>query len=142
MSRPSWSVPSQCSALGGARRASMSMSVGLGMGSAPAKMAPSPITTIQAMATRNSAPNRRCLRTGETSAVSPSISSTAMANPRIEHGVEHVDDEVHDHEAGRDEQHDALQDDEIAGIDRSHQQAADAGQGKDGLDDQSAADQP
>src|SRR5450432_3194504 len=99
----------------------MSISVGLEIGSAPASAAASPISTIQPTAARNSAPTRRRLRTGETSAVSPSISSTAMTDPRIEHGIEHVDDEVHDHEAGRDEQHDALQDDEVAGIDRAHQ---------------------
>src|SRR5229473_8153531 len=142
MSRPSWSVPSQCSALGGARRASMSMSVGLWIGSMPASAAASPISTIQATAARNSAPTRRRWRAGETSAGSPSISSTAMADPRIEHGVEHVDDEVHRHEANGDEQDHALQDDEVAGVDRADQQAADAGQREDGLDDQRAADQP
>ena len=49
------------------------------------------------------------------SAATPSSivsSSVAMTNPGIEHGVEHVDDEVHDHEAGGDQQHHALQDDE------------------------------
>src|SRR5260370_30330221 len=142
MSRPSGSVPSQCAALGGARRASMSMSVGLWIGSTPASAAASPISTIQATAARNNPPTRRRLRTGETSVVSPSISSTAMADPRIEHGVEHVDDEVHYHEARRDEQHNALQDDEVAGVDRADQQAADAGQREDGLDDQRAAAQP
>src|SRR5262245_61878371 len=100
----------------------MSMSVGLGMGSTSAKTAASPISAIQPTAQRNSTPTRRRLRTGETSAVSRSISSTAMADPRIEHGVEHVDDEVDDHEAGGDEQHDALQDDEVAGIDGADQQ--------------------
>ena len=59
-----------------------------------------------------------------------------MADPRIEHGVEHVDDEVDDHEAGGHEQHDALQDHEVAGVDGADQQPADARQGEDGLDDQ------
>src|SRR5260370_40944245 len=123
MSRPSWSLPSQLSGLGGARRASMSMSVGLWIGSMPASAAASPISTIQATAARNSAPTRRRWRAGETSAGSPSISSTAMADPRIEHGVEHVDDEVHRHEANGDEQDNAPQDDEVPGANRADPQA-------------------
>src|SRR5688572_32856715 len=118
------------------------MSVGLAIGSQSAKMAESPIRTIQATEPTNRAPTRRWRRTAETTAVSPpSISSTAMADPRIEHGVEHVDDEVHDHEARGHEQHHALQDDEVAGVDGADQEPADARQGKDGLDDQRAADQ-
>src|SRR5438552_1307963 len=120
----------------------MSMSVGLAIGSTPASAAASPISTIQLTAQTKSSPSPRPRRTGETAAVSTPISSTAMADPRIEHGVEHVDDEIHDDEARRDEQHDALHDDEVAGVDGADQQAADAGQREDGLDDQGAADQP
>src|ERR1044072_4059076 len=110
----------------------MSMSVGLWIGRTSAERAGSAITTLQAT-------------TGETAAVSPTssriCSSTAMADPGIKHGVEHVDDEVHDHEARGHEQHHALQDDEVTGVDGADQQAADARQGEDGLDDQGAADQ-
>src|SRR6478736_168353 len=107
----------------------MSMSVGLGIGSRPAKMAPSATRAIQITEAMNRPPMSR-RRTGATADVSTPTSSaapsrTAMADPGIEDGVEHVDDEVHDHEADGDEQHHALQDDEVAGIDRADQQPAD-----------------
>src|SRR4029450_8584674 len=101
-------------------------------------MAARPISTIQATAKMNSAPTRRWRRTGEATTVSSS-SSTAMADPRIEHGVEHVDDEVHHHEARGHEQHHALQDDEVAGVDGADQQPADGGQGEEGLDGRGGA---
>src|SRR5205807_8772921 len=100
----------------------MSMSVGLGTGSTGANMATASTRIIQPIAIQNSGPSRRVRRTGATatSSLRPS-SSVAMADPRIEHGVEHVDDEVHQHEAAGDEQHHALQDDQIARIDRADQ---------------------
>ena len=45
-----------------------------------------------------------------------------MADPGIEDGVEQIDDEVHDDEAGANQQHHALQDDEVAREDRADQQ--------------------
>src|SRR4029079_18961237 len=104
-------------------------------------IARSVISAIHVTAAMNRPPSRLCRRTGATAAVSMPTSSAAMADPGIEHGVEHVDDEVDHHEADRDEQHDALQDDEVAGVDRADQKAPDARQGEDGLDDQCAADQ-
>src|ERR1044072_2235257 len=105
-------------------------------------MAARPISTIQATAKMNSAPMGRWRRTGSALATSSrSSSSTAMADPRIEHGVEQVDDEVHQYEARGHEQHDALQDDEVAGVDGADQEPADARQGEDGLYDQGTADQ-
>src|SRR6185312_9023936 len=142
-SRPSPSVPSQCSTENGARRSSMSMSVGLGSGSTGAKIATTNMKIIQPIASQNSVPSRLPLRAGWLTASSAtSSSSVAMANPGVENGVEQVDDEVHDDEAGANQQHHPLQDDEVAREDRADQQAADARQGKNRLDDDSAADQP
>src|SRR6266536_2322207 len=125
MSRPSPSVPSQCCASGGMRRASMSISLGLGIGKKSADAAATTTTQIQAAAAQNTRLRRR-RRRGAT-ATSTAVSSTAMANPRVEHGVKHVDREIEQHEADGDEQHHALQDDEVARIDRADQQPADAG---------------
>src|SRR6266550_1160874 len=122
------------------RRASMSISVGLGIGRRFANMAARTTTAIQAAAAQNMLLRRR-RRRGATAA-SSAASSATMADPRIEHGVEHVDREIQHHEAHGDEQHDALQDDEVARIDGADQQPADAGQGEDRLDDDRAADQP
>src|SRR4051812_32619229 len=124
----------------------MSISVGLGIGSRSAKIAPSPTRAIQITEAMNSPPSARRRRTGVTADVSTPTSSaspsrTAMAYPGIQYGVEHVDDEVHHHKADGDEQHGALQDDEVTGVDRADQQATDARQGEDHLDDQRAADQ-
>src|SRR5476649_2807939 len=99
------------------------MSVGLCSGSRSAKIAAAPISTIHAAAQMNRTPKRRFPL------------SAAMADPRVEYGVEHVDDEVHDHEAHGHEKHDALQDDEVAGVDRADQKSTKAGQREDRLDD-------
>src|SRR3954453_17975761 len=140
-SRPSPSVPSQCDILGAARRSSMSMSKGPCDSRTPAKIDTIATVTIQPTASQNKTPARRLRRTG-LATVSISNSSVALADPRIEHGIEQVDDEIHDHEACGHEQHHALQDDEIPVIERAHQQAADSRQSEDGFDDQRAADQP
>src|SRR5579883_567571 len=141
-SRPSASVPSQCSAETGARRSSMSMSVGLGSGSNGARIAAARMKINQPMAAQNNSPRLRVRRLGL--AIMPSAissSSVAMADPRIEHGVEHVDNEIDQHIARGHAQHDALQDNEIAGVDRAEQQAADTGQCEDRLHDHRAAHQ-
>src|SRR5262249_20981851 len=140
MSRPSPSVPSQCCASGGMGRASMSMSVGLWIGRKFASAAATTTIAIHASAAQNTFESRR-RRRGAT-ATSTAVSSTAMADPRVEHGVEHVDREIEQHEADRDEQHDALQDDEIPRVDGADQQATDARQREDRLHDDRAADQP
>src|SRR6187200_824218 len=134
-SRPRPSVPSQCRADAGARRSSISMSVGLGSGSRSANAEAATTATIQTIAAQNSGPSRRVRLTGLTT-TSPSIpsSSVAMTNPGIEDGVEQVDDKVHDHEARGDQQHHALQDDQVAREDRADQEPTDPRQGKDGFD--------
>src|SRR5256885_3695626 len=141
-SRPRPSVPSQCSMENGARRSSMSMSVGLGSGSTGARIATANMKIIQPIAIQNSSPNRRPRFAG--CAATPSsmvISSVAMTNPGIKDGVEQIDDEVYDHEAGGNDQYHPLQDDEITGIDRANQQPTDPRQREDRLHDNRTADQ-
>src|ERR1700689_3263645 len=122
-SRPRPSVPSQCSMDGAARRSSMSMSVGLGNGNRLAEAAAARMKIVQPTAAQNSGPSRRVRITGPTATSSSMTSSSvAMADPGIEHGIEHVDDEIHQHEAAGHDQHHALQDDEVAGVDRADQQ--------------------
>src|SRR5277367_1247675 len=117
-SRPSPSVPSQCSAETAARRSSMSMSVGLGSGNTGAKIATATTNSIQPIAIQNNNPSLRLRLTGPTTTSSMAVSSSvAMTNPGIEDGIEHVDDEIHQHVAAGDAQHDTLQDDKVAGID-------------------------
>src|SRR3954471_12843552 len=99
----------------------MSISSGLCASHRSAKIQAITISAIQPAASQNRAPGRRLRPTGLTAMVSMPRSSVAMADPRIEHGIEHVDDEIHEHETRGDEQHDALQDDEIAGIERADQ---------------------
>src|SRR5689334_16285422 len=141
-SRPSPSVPSQCARLGSARRSNMSMSVGPCASSRSAKIAATPMNAIHVIAIQNSVPTRRLRLIGLTATVSMPRSSVAMTDPRIEHGIEQVDDEIHDDEAPGHEQHHALQDDQVAGVDRADQQTAEPGQGKNRLHDDGAADQP
>src|SRR6266702_6276608 len=141
-SRPRPSVPSQWSNENGARFSSMSMSVGLGSGSTSADIATANAKIIQPIAIQNSRPSRRPRRAGACPTPSSMLSSSvAMTDPRIESGVEHIDDEVDQHEARTDQQHHALQDDEIAGVDRADQQPADTRQRKNRLHDQRPADQ-
>src|SRR5690606_17546981 len=61
--------------------------------------------------------------------------SAAMADPRVEQRVEHVDDEVDDDERDGDHQRDALHHQQVALEDRVDEQAPDAGEGEQGLDD-------
>src|SRR5258708_3510310 len=139
-SRPRPSVPSQCSHDIGARRSSMSMSVGLGSGKTPASAAAARMKTVQPTAAQNSGPSRRVRPAVlTTSPSSMPSSSVAMADPRIENGIEHVDDEIHHHEAAGHEQHHALQNDEIAGVDGADQKPADPRQREDRLHDQRTA---
>src|SRR5450631_4684170 len=129
-SRPRPSVPSQCNADGMARRSSMSISVGL-KGNRPPNAAAAKTKPIQAIAAQNSGPGWRLRPIGATATSSsrPS-SSVAMADPGIEDGVEQVDNEVHQHEAGGDEQHHPLQNDQIPCVDRADQKPADPRQCK------------
>src|SRR6202171_1625709 len=95
------------------------MSVGL-KGNRTETAAAAKTKIIQAIAAQNSGPNRRVRGTGLTAISSSMLSSSlAMTDPGIEDGVEHVDDEVHQHEACGDQQYHALQDDQVARVDRA-----------------------
>ncbi len=65
-----------------------------------------------------------------------------MANPRIEHGVEHVDGEVDEHVADGDDDHGSLYGDVVTADDAVDRVLAEAVQGEDDLDDERAADEP
>src|SRR4051794_7693581 len=104
----------------------MSMSVGLGSGRMSASTATANTSTIQPIAIQNSTPSPRGRRAGAAARSScMTSSSVAMTNPRIENGIQQVDDEVHHHETHGDQQHRPLQDDQIAGVDRADQKPAD-----------------
>src|SRR5262245_45073169 len=141
VSRPSPSVPSQCSVLGARRRPNRSMSLGLWIGSTLANTANANASAIQAEASQKRMPSR--LRPGEILETSASVpmSRTAMANPRIEYGVEHVDGKIHQDEPDSHEQDNTLQDYEIARIDSPNEQSPDSWQGEDLLDDHRPANQ-
>src|ERR1700730_16368764 len=114
----------------------MSISVGLGSGSRLANAATAKTKISQATAIQNSVPSRRGRLTGLTATSSSMLSSSvAMTNPGIEDGIQHIDNEVHQHVADRHEQHHALQNNQIAGKDGAEQQPADPRQRKNRLDD-------
>src|SRR5215213_10456846 len=141
-SRPSPSVPSQCSPEGGIRRSSMSMSVGLGSGNAPAKAARRRMNMVQTAAAQNSGPNRRARLTGVIATSSLMLSSSvAMTYPWVKHRVEHVDNEVHQHETTGDEQHHPLENNEVPGVDCPDEQPTEARQCENRLDNHRAANQ-
>src|SRR4029079_5012127 len=126
----------------GARRASMFIAAGSGIGSSVAKIATAKTKIIQTIAAQNRMPSRLPFGTGaDTASSARSSSSVAMTDPGVEHGIEQVDDEIHNDEARSHQQHPPLQDDEIAGEDRADQEPADTGKCEDRLDDQRAADQ-
>src|SRR5713101_10153026 len=58
-----------------------------------------------------------------------------IADPRVEPRVGEVDGEIDDHDARGHEQRDALDDRQVARGDRAEGQAAEAGQGEDGFQD-------
>src|SRR6185295_17196236 len=67
--------------------------------------------------------------------------SLVETDPRIDEPIEDVDEEIAEDEAHGDQQHDTLHERVVAGEDRVHHQAADAGQREDVLGDDGAADQ-
>src|SRR6516225_9051740 len=107
------------------------MSDGLASGNQSAAIAAATTIAIHAIASQNT---RRPRRAGVAAICSTSTSSAAIANPRVEDTIENVDDEIDQHKPGCDEQHNALQDHKITGVDRADQQAANAGQRKNRLD--------
>src|ERR671918_1152625 len=67
-------------------------------------------------------------------------SGSGMADPRVEHAVEDVDQHVDEHVADGDERHQALQRDVLPGLDRLEQQGAEARQREEHLHDHRTAD--
>ena len=75
------------------------------------------------------------------SASASATSSTDMAHPWVESGVEQIDEEVDQHEADGDDDHDALDDEEVLLEDGGPDLRAEARQREDRLDDEGAADE-
>src|SRR5206468_3987153 len=76
-----------------------------------------------------------------TSASASATSSTDISHPWVESGVEQIDEEVDQHEADGDDDHHALDDEEVLLEDRRPEQGPQPGQREDRLDDEGAADE-
>src|SRR5689334_1087949 len=152
MSRPRWSEPSQCSALGRARLWAASVAIGSWVWSWLANTAVSRITSMrkppmapsgflrQKRATTAHAPGRRSVRDTFPGTSTPS-GLVAIAHPRVEEAVEHVHHQVREDHHDRDEHHQVLHDRVVAPQDRLDQEAGDAGQVEHGLGHHEAADE-
>src|SRR5712664_2796763 len=152
MSRPRWSVPSQCSAFGRPSVYVASVAMGSCVCSQGARTA---VTNMISMMTPPAAPSglRRMNRPSvvphpgragtvtSTRSMGASRRLATIAHARVEHAVEHVDEEVtEDHHDG-DEHHEVLHDRVVAPEDRLHEEAGDAGQVEDGLGHHEAPDE-
>src|SRR3989475_4720271 len=139
MSRPRWSVPSQCSALGGPSLCAAWVAIGSWVWSHGARTA---VTSMTSMMAPPAAPSglRRMNRPsvvphpGRAGALTSRRSTGAsrrlatIAHARVEDAVEHVDEEVtEDHHDG-DEHHEVLHDRIVAPEDRLHEEACHPGQ--------------
>src|SRR5215469_5134002 len=108
------------------------------------RMSTAPGMTISA---ERSAPRRRApgspppaAGTG-TAAASTLAAGTDMANPWVERTVEQIGEQVGEDYGDAEDEHDALDDRDVAVADRLQQLMADAGHGEDLLDDHRRADQ-
>src|SRR5438270_736336 len=149
MSRPSSSVPKGCEAVGPFRRLKGSIAFGAltpGNHAAPtaqtmtrpihARQIHSPMFSRRAERRRSPAPPvATCMiggrgapgsTTGARGSLSSCRSDIPSPDPWIEHRIEHVDDEVDDHEGGCDEERHALHRHEIPLIDAVHEQLPDS----------------
>src|SRR5215475_4712353 len=72
---------------------------------------------------------------GSGAAVSRSAAGTDMADPRVEHTVGKVGEQVGEHHGDAEDEHDALDHRDVPVVDRVEQLEADAGQGEDLLND-------
>src|SRR5467141_1445434 len=152
MSRPRWSVPSQCSALGRPSVYVASVAMGSCVCSHGASTAVTSMTSMMAPPAAPSGlrwmnrpsvvphPGRAGAPTTTRSTRTPT-GLAAIAHARVEHAVEHVDEEVaEDHHDG-DEHHEVLHDRIVAPQDRLHEEARDAGQVEHGLAHHEATDE-
>src|SRR5437867_7313613 len=151
MSRPRWSVPSQCSAFGRPSVYAASVAIGSCVCSHGASTAVTSMTTMMAPPAAPSGLRRMKRpsvvphpgRAGApiTTRSTGTPTGLAIAHARVEHAVEHVDEEVRqDHDDG-DEHHEVLHDRVVAPQDRLHEEAGDAGQVEHGLGHHEAADE-
>ena len=84
---------------------------------------------------------RRAGATGAAAGASALTSSASRAQARIDDDVEHVDDEVDDDDAGREQHDDIAHDRQVAVGDRLEDEAAEPRQGEDVLDHHRAGEQ-
>src|SRR5262245_51883739 len=150
-SRPSTSVPNQCSALGGDLMLAQSITSGAGRPRNGAKPASRTTSASQASGTQNSMPSRlrgslRALRVSAASRLASgravsTMGGSAHTHARIEQTVGDVDQEIDEHEAHGDECHAALNHHEITRVDGTDQKTADAGNAEDLLYDDRATHQ-
>src|SRR4051812_9602164 len=97
-SRPNSSVPRKFFPLGGLRRFTGSRRVGSCVATMPAASAATSMMTKTAAPVTTAGLRRRRCR------------ASAIADPRVNEDVEHVDDQVDEHVRGRRYEHDALHD--------------------------------
>src|SRR5262245_33968413 len=148
-SRPTLSVPSQCSASGrvsawprSCRRGSWGETTGASAATANASsVTPRPSGASRAPAARRSTAQRRSAA-GRAGAEGASADTpSAIPDPRIDPAIQEVNEQVGQDEAHRDQQHDALDQRVVAREHRVDHEAADAGQREHVLGDHRAADQ-
>src|SRR5215475_1740622 len=154
MSRPRWSLPSQCSGPGRASVLAASVAMGSCVESGSAKIA---VNTITSISTPPKAPSGFLRQKRTTVGTNPAwtgarpapISSSpvsaatglAKLHPGIEPAVEQVDEQVREYDHDRDEHDEVLDDRIIAPEDGLHEEARHTGQVEDGLGDDQAANQ-
>src|SRR5690606_2739253 len=137
MSRPNSSVPNQCSAEGGRRRALRSCATGSYGASTGASTATAtrhatstrPTTAPRLRRKRLAAGDARMRRRGD-AAVGPGAAAagrSAIPHLRVQGRIREVDDQVHEYEQGGDEQHGALHERKVAALDRVDEEPPHAG---------------
>src|SRR5262245_12876763 len=134
MSRPRWSEPSQCSRPGGARLWAASVAIGSCVWSWSANAAVSTITSMIAppvapsgffrqKRSRAAPTPARLARAGSAGASAWSSGLVAIAHPRVEHAVQHVNEQVRQDDDDRDEHDQVLDDRIVAPEDRLDEEA-------------------
>src|SRR6266508_6254275 len=126
-SRPIASVPSGNRELGGSSAASRNTRSGSYGARRSARSAASANSAMTASATRTCGRRSRGSR---------------IADTRIHERVQKIDDDVHEHVRGRDQQHHSLHEREVALKDRLHGESPDARAREDAIDDDRPREQP
>src|SRR3990170_8920927 len=109
---------------------------------ASAKIATSASVTRIRVGSRGKPPVRKAASRQATVRPAARLASAlpVIADPRVDHGVEHVHEEVDDHDHRAAEEHRRLDDRKVAGRDPLVEEAADAGPGEERLDHDGALD--